>query len=130
VTRPSLFAFLLCILMISGCASWWRSDTAQKIRRDAIDCTVEAVKANAAHLLPAIAAILSGSAPNWRDQVGAFAKEFGVDATACALQHAAIDLQQVVAPTGAAPTPENEGSFAGVTKARTYIDEQGWFFTQ
>jgi hypothetical protein len=130
VKRASLFGFLLCVLMISGCASWWRSETVKNIRRDAIDCTVEAVKANAAQLLPAMVAILTGSASNWRDQVGAFAKEFGVDAAACALQHAAIALQQTVAPTGAAPTPENEGSFAGLTKARTYIDEQHWVFTQ
>jgi hypothetical protein len=130
VKRASLFGFLLCVLMISGCASWWRSGTVQNIRRDAIDCTIEAVKANAAQLLPAVAAILTGSASNWRNQVGAFAKEFGVDATACALQHAAIDLQQTVAPTGAAPAPENDGSFAGLTKARTYIDEQHWVFTQ
>ena len=128
--RTSLFALLLCVFMVSGCASWWRSDTVQHIRRDAIDCTVEAVKANAAQLLPAMAAILTGSASNWRDQVGAFAKEFGVDAAACALQHAAIDLQQTVAPTGATPTPENDEAFIGLTRARTYIGEQHWAFTQ
>jgi outer membrane murein-binding lipoprotein Lpp len=130
VKRGIVFALAVGVLMLSGCASWWRSDTAKHVRRDAIDCTVEAVKANAAHLLPAITAILSGNAPNWRDQVGAFAKEFGVDATACALQHAAIDLQQSVAPAGAASEARTEEALAGAVIAKTYIDEQGWVFTQ
>jgi len=130
VKRASVVAFVACMLVTAGCASSWRSDTTRTIRRDAIDCTIEAVKANAAQLLPAIAAILAGSASNWRDQVGAFAKEFGVDATACALRHAAIDLQQTVAPRGASSKLGNESAFAGVSNARTYIDEQHWVFAQ
>lgn len=95
------------------------------------DCTVAAVQSSAAQLLPAIVAILTGSAPNWKQMLEAFTKEFGSDAVACALQNAASELQGRVSATGTGePTPESQAAMEGVVRARTYVDGKGWKYAE
>ncbi len=107
----------------SGCA--WIHSTGKQIGSDAIDCAVEAVRSNAAHLLPIVKAIITGEAPNWAEMLTAFVKEFGRDAVACALQQASSDIQ---ASSPAAGTATGDAQLQGLTKARTYIDDQKWSF--
>lgn len=128
-----LIASAAFTLSQASCASWINSDTGKKIRADVIDCGVEAIRTQAAHLLPAIKAIVSTGAVNWKDQVGAFAKEIGRDATACSLHAAAADLEQAgMVPEGEGPgaSPEKMRARAtavrGAKRAEVYLDEKNW----
>ena len=110
-----------------GCA-WWHSEEGQRIKNAVIDCSTEAIKSNSAHLLPVIMAILTGTAPNWDQQIEAFTKEMGRDAVACAMDMASRELLASVpaSGSGAELTPEAKAAQGGVTKARTYVQTKGW----
>ncbi len=124
--RIALFVAFLCLSVSLPSCAWWGSDTSTAIRRSTIDCTVEAVKANAAHLLPVVMAIVTGHAPNWREQLATFGKEFGRDALACSLQMAAIELQNRVAMGG--PSDKANENQSALVKTRTYVSEQRWTY--
>lgn len=123
---PVAALFLVVALASQPGCSWWNSDTGKGIRQDTIDCTLESVKANAASLLPTIMAILTGDFSNWKQQITAIAKEFGADATACALRAASERLQDAIVPTAPANDEGNADAQEAILKAKSYANEQGW----
>jgi hypothetical protein len=105
-----------------GCA--WMQSTGEQAKKVAIDCSVAAVQDNARALVPALIGMLTGGAVNWKDQVKVFAKEFGRDATACALTAA---LQRLNEPVAAEPVVNQvEENAEGAKRAAEYIDAEGW----
>ena len=109
----------------SGC-SWFKS-AGKEAKTTAIDCSVDAVKDNARALVPAILGILTGGSFNWKEQVQVFVKEFGRDATACALQAA---LQRLNDPVASEPVEDPETVRAESTKrADELVIEQGWVYS-
>ena len=120
-----LFCTITLTTQSAGC-NWFRGKTVQDIKTVVIDCGIESVKANAAHLLPVIMTILTGNAPNWVEQISAFTKELGRDAVACAMQMSAIELQSRVSAGGA----EGDGALSGLTKARSYASDAGWTYAE
>ena len=106
----------------SGCA--WLKQSGSTAKDVAIDCSVESVKDNARALVPAIIGIITGGAVNWKDQVKVFVKEFGRDATACAMQAA---LQRLNDPVASEPNEDPEATRIEATKrADEYIIENRW----
>ncbi len=131
---PGCAAILFVVAMSSmtptttGCA--WLGSSTEKAKEIVVDCTVEAVKANAAHLLPIVMAILTGTSPDWKKMLEMFTREMGTDAVACALQNAAIELQAKVPPTGPETTPEGKLTLAGMQRARMFISEKKWQYKE
>lgn len=133
-TGPGCAAGLLIIAfsttpMQMGC-SWFKSDTAKQIADGAIQCAIQSVQSNARSLLPTILAILTGKADNWKQQVEAIAKEFGRDATACALVIASQELTNSIPAAGSADDPKVKEAQQGVLKASTFINEKNWTFAE
>lgn len=92
-----LLAPILCIaLAMSSCCAWTHScaedDVIGQITTQVIDCTVDTVGSLAPHLIPAVIAIITGGAPNWKEQLDNLTG-MGLDALACALQQAGQELQ-------------------------------------
>lgn len=107
---------------LTGCA--WLTSTGKEAKRVAIDCSIAAVQDHARALVPTLIGILTGGAVNWKDQVKVFAKEFGRDATACALTAA---LQRLNEPIAAEPlVNQMEENAAGAQRAAAFIDAEGW----
>lgn len=129
---PGCAAMILIIgLSATQPSCSWFKDAGSKAADVSFDCTIAAVQSNAAHLLPAVMAILTGKAPNWKQMLEAFTKELGADAVACALQEAAIELQGRVALTGSGePTPESQAAMDGAVRARTFVDMKGWKYVE
>ncbi len=113
---------------LASCA--WLSSSGSKAKEVVIDCTVEAVKANAAHLLPIVMAILTGTSPDWKKMLEGFTKELGRDAVACALNNAAIELQAKIPAEGPGDDPEATKAVRGTQKARVFIAEKDWQFKE
>lgn len=133
-TGPGCAAGLIIIALGTGstqsACSWFRSDTVKDIGQGLIDCGIQAVQSNARSLLPTILAILTGKADNWKDQVEALAKEFGRDATACALRVASEELINSVPASGSADDPKVKETQQGVLKASTFINDKKWQFKE
>jgi len=108
----------------TGC-SWWKTESTN-VKRTVIDCSVASVQENASHLVPAIIGILSGGAVNWKDQVKVFVKEFGRDATACALQAA---TQRLNDPVQSEPEEDPYTTRQrAINRSDLFRSEQGWTF--
>jgi hypothetical protein len=120
-TDPGCAAGILLLLVLTvtpilpGCCALTGSckegDTAGQIATGVIDCAKEAIKSQAAHLLPTIMAILVGGAPNWQAQLDSL-KAMGIDAGACALATASTQLLALSVPD------PNEGMTAGPEKLK------------
>jgi len=106
-----------------GCVSWFKEEGG-KVKTVAIDCSIASVKENASQLVPALVGILTGGSVNWKEQVKVFVKEFGQDATSCAMQAAINRLQD---PISSEPIEDPAAAAAeGAAKGQSYINEQGW----
>lgn len=117
--------FLLAASMTqTGCAGLWK-DTAP-VRNKVFDCVKSVAKENAVRLLPAVIAIFEGNADNWRDQLGAFGKQFGEEALACAVNAATEEIHEKVMAGVAA---DAHADSSALTKARTFAAEKKWSFT-
>lgn len=125
VSTTILMVFVLSVPIQGGCS--WLKGTGQEVKAVVIDCSVTSVQDNARNLIPALVGILKGAAVNWKEQVKLFVKEFGRDATACALQ---VALQRLNAPI-AAEAEENPEAvrIESVKRAGQYINEQKWQFS-
>jgi hypothetical protein len=90
------------ILSQSGCCTWTGTceSKAGKIVTEVVNCAKESIKSQAFHLLPAVAAIITGGAPNWKDQLDSL-KAMGWEALACALSQVSQELLAMSNP------PEN-----------------------
>lgn len=109
-----------------GCVSWFKEE-GSKAKAVAIDCSIASVKENASQLVPALVGILTGNSVNWKDQVKVFVKEFGQEATSCAMQAAIKRLQD---PVSSEPVEDPAAAAAeGAAKGQSYINEQGWKYT-
>jgi hypothetical protein len=127
---PGCAAIMALALLASSSQSacgWIHSDTVNDIKNSTIDCTIEAVKSNAASLLPVVMTIVTGSSGNWKQQLAAIGKEFGRDALACSLQMAAIDLQENAKMGGASET-YIEAAATALSKAHGYMAEQKYTY--
>jgi hypothetical protein len=114
--------FALSGYSMMGCA--WLTSTGKETKNVVVDCSIAAVQDNARALVPAIIGILTGGAVNWKEQVTVFAKEFGRDATACALTAA---LQRLNEPIAAEPlVNQMEANAEGAQRAADFIEAEGW----
>jgi hypothetical protein len=110
--------------LYSGCS--WLKQTGNEAKNTTIDCSVESVKDNARGLVPAVIGILTGGSVNWKDQIEVFVKEFGRDATACAVQ---VALQRLNDPIASEPEEDPEAVRRdSAVRAGVLIDEQRWSF--
>lgn len=108
----------------SGCS--WLKGEGSKAKAAAIDCSTDALQDGARNLVPAIVGMLAGGAINWKDQVKVFVKEFGRDATACAMQAAMQRLNDPIA-SEAEEDPEVIRA-ESVKRADEIVIEQGWVY--
>jgi len=140
--KPTVLLILLALcgigIAVSACCAWTHScapnDIPGQIATKVIDCGVAAVKAEAENLLPAIVAILTGNAADWKAQLNAL-EAVGEGALACAMQDASQELLAASLPppgegTTAAPATLDARvkATAGHNHADAYIKEHGWVF--
>jgi len=108
----------------SGCS--WLKGTGQEMKSTAIDCSVQAAQDGARNLVPAIIGILTGGSVNWKDQVQVFVKEFGRDATACAVQTA---LRRLNDPVESEPDEDPQAMReAAAKRAGDLVKGSGWVY--
>jgi hypothetical protein len=91
---------LFCLTISSCCV--FRGDCKDKpgqIATLVIDCALEAVKTQAAELLPAVIAIITSGGTNWMVLLDAL-KGMGIDALACALQQGGQEVQNLAMKAG------------------------------
>ena len=101
---------------------------AKGAKEAAINCAMESVQTNARSLVPALVGILTGGAINWKEQVTVFTKEFGRDATACALQ---VAMQKIESPVQSEPEEDRlQDAKAGAERAKEYISSEKWTFVE
>lgn len=131
---PLVCLALALALGISGCCAWSGTcktdDTAGQIATHAIDCGKAAIQSQIAHLLPIVAAILTGGSPNWQDELDSL-KAGGVDALACALANAAQEFQQLAdnPPSGLTGGQLTMKLAAGKVRANEYAKIKGYVTT-
>jgi hypothetical protein len=117
---PTTLAAVVLLFAFSSsqvnCA-WWDKH-GQQVEDVAINCGTTAIHDAAMHLLPAVLAIVSGGSINWNEQLNAFAKQFGQDSVACALEFASNKLM-AEAPMGVGYGSSE--SMEGVNRARSYM---------
>jgi hypothetical protein len=95
-------ALVICFALIqNACCAWTGTckTVPGQIATDVIDCGKDSIKAEVAHLLPTVVAILTGGAPDWSSQLDAL-KIMGFEALSCAIAAAAQDLQNLMAAPG------------------------------
>lgn len=125
---PGVLMVVLAVSVGSQTACSSLSRTGEKVKDVAVDCATEVVKTNVEQLWPVVQAVLVGAAPDWRKMLVGLMKEFGRDAVACALRETTIIFQSKVSAAGQEPSPDSQAAMSGLTKARTFIDEQKWFY--
>lgn len=114
---PAVMFFLIMFSISQANCAWWNKH-GEQVEDVGVNCATVSIKDAAMNILPAVLAILSGGSVSWNEQLNAFAKQFGQDSVACALEFASNKLM-AEAPMGVGSGSSE--SMEGVNKARSYM---------